>query len=247
MSANDINQMDFKRLRNEVQLLRDELAIMQRKYEDILYNLDDDNFSGKIIREKENMKTEIEVNAEGIKTKVSNTEFESAKTQLANQITSEVSSLDGRLSSKITQTASGISSRVDDIEAGEFNGYTLFEQTASKFKFTGNVEISGDAVVGGDIKGSKLSNSSGTHSLKMIVDTGTGYGTFCLYNNRYGDVPYFSVYDNTLGGIGLICAGTGTFLTVKNSNGIATTKPQGTWDFSQCTVEGALGGTAKFA
>lgn len=39
MSDKNINQMDFKELRNEVQMLRDELAIMQRKYEDILNNL----------------------------------------------------------------------------------------------------------------------------------------------------------------------------------------------------------------
>lgn len=39
LSDKDINQMDFKELRNEVQLLRDELAIMQRKYEDIFNNL----------------------------------------------------------------------------------------------------------------------------------------------------------------------------------------------------------------
>ena len=54
MSNKDINQMDFKELRNEVQMLRDELAIMQRKYEDILYNLDDENFSGVLLKEKDN-------------------------------------------------------------------------------------------------------------------------------------------------------------------------------------------------
>ena len=53
MSDNNVNQMDIKKLRNEVQLLRDELAIMQRKYEDILYNLDDDNFSSQLKKEKD--------------------------------------------------------------------------------------------------------------------------------------------------------------------------------------------------
>lgn len=43
MSQYDINKMNFKQLRNAVQELQDRLAIMQRKYEDILYNLDDDN------------------------------------------------------------------------------------------------------------------------------------------------------------------------------------------------------------
>lgn len=39
MSDKDINQMDFKQLRNEVQTLRDELAIMQRKYQDMFDNI----------------------------------------------------------------------------------------------------------------------------------------------------------------------------------------------------------------
>lgn len=39
MSDKDINKMDFKELRNEVQLLRDELAIFKRKYEDFYHNL----------------------------------------------------------------------------------------------------------------------------------------------------------------------------------------------------------------
>ena len=45
-----INKMDFKQLRNEVQALRDELAIMKRKYEDAIYNLDSDNFSKSFTR-----------------------------------------------------------------------------------------------------------------------------------------------------------------------------------------------------
>ena len=63
--------LEMKKLRNEVQLLRDELAIMKRKYEDIIYNLDTDNFSSRFVKEQDNMKTAIEVTAEGIKTKVS--------------------------------------------------------------------------------------------------------------------------------------------------------------------------------
>lgn len=71
---------EIKKLRNEVQLLRDEFAIMQRKYEDILYNLDDENFSSRFVKEKGDMKTAIEVTAEGIKTKVSNEELKKYST-----------------------------------------------------------------------------------------------------------------------------------------------------------------------
>ena len=43
MSDLPIASMNFKQLRSEVQSLRDELAMMKRHYEDLLYNLDDDN------------------------------------------------------------------------------------------------------------------------------------------------------------------------------------------------------------
>ncbi len=113
--SDNINNMDFKQLRNEVQLLRDELAIMKRKYEDIIYNLDTDNFSSRFVKEQGDMRTAIEINAEGIKTKVSNEEFDSAMTQTAEKIETEVKNredADKQLSSKITQTAEEISTSV---------------------------------------------------------------------------------------------------------------------------------------
>jgi hypothetical protein len=162
----DINQMEVKQLRNEVQLLRDELAIFKRKYEDIIYNLDDDNFSSTLLREKEGMKTSIEVNAEGIKTKVSSEQLESAMTQTAGLIETKVNNLENTLSTKISQTekeinatvsatydslsssissvkqtAKTISSRVESVEGGEFNGYTLFEQTNDQFFFDGQKTV----------------------------------------------------------------------------------------------------------
>ena len=44
MREENIEKMNFKELRSEVQYLRDELAIFKRKYEDAIYNLDGDNF-----------------------------------------------------------------------------------------------------------------------------------------------------------------------------------------------------------
>ena len=89
--SNDIAKMNDKQLRNEVQLLRDELAIMKRKYEDIIYNLDTDNFSSRFVKEQGDMRTAIKVTAEGIETKVSNEEFESTIKQTAESISSIVS------------------------------------------------------------------------------------------------------------------------------------------------------------
>lgn len=132
MSDKDINQMDFKELRNEVQMLRDELAIMQRKYEDLFYNLDNENFSSSIIKEKEKMKAEIKITAEEISTKVSSSEVESMISQTAGEINSEISSVKGSLSS-VRQSVNGLSSRVSDAE-----GVTsVFEQTAYGFTLDG--------------------------------------------------------------------------------------------------------------
>ena len=136
--SDNINKMDFKQLRNEVQLLRDELAIMKRKYEDVIYNLDTDNFSSRFVKEQGDMRTAIKVTAEGIETKVSNEEFESTKTQLANKIESEVKTLgdaDKELSTKITQTADTIRSEVKSATEtldGKFENYSTIEHTAKE-------------------------------------------------------------------------------------------------------------------
>lgn len=75
MSDGDINKMNFKQLKNEVQLLRDELAIFKRKYEDAIYNLDSDNFGKSFTVEQNNMKAQIKITADAIKTMVSDTDL----------------------------------------------------------------------------------------------------------------------------------------------------------------------------
>ena len=108
MSNANINTMDLKQLRNEVQLLRDELAIMKRKYEDILYNLDDANFSDRFVKEKDNMKTAITVTAEGIKTLVTKDEFESEMMETASLIATKVSNTELGKYSTTAQTVDAI-------------------------------------------------------------------------------------------------------------------------------------------
>ena len=109
--SDNINKMDFKQLRNEVQLLRDELAIMKRKYDDIIYNLDDENFSSRLIKEKDNMKTSIEITEEGIKTKVSKTDLDKSLSnystieQTADQIKASVESVNKTTDGKLEKYA----------------------------------------------------------------------------------------------------------------------------------------------
>lgn len=115
--------MTFKQLEQEVLALRDELAKMRRLYEDLFYNLDDDNFSSRLVLEKNNMKTEISAAAGEIKTKVSRSE------------------LDGELEkySTITQTADKIGMAVTEIN-DTLNNYSTIEQTAHSITTAVNAE-----------------------------------------------------------------------------------------------------------
>ena len=133
MSPRNINGMSFGELRTalhettkELTELQDEFARFKRDITDILENLDDSNFSTSLLREKSNMKTQISVTAEGIKTKVSNEDLEKALTnystitQTAEAITATVTSeyvntligdtyvTNAVLSSTIQQTADSI-------------------------------------------------------------------------------------------------------------------------------------------
>ena len=167
--------MTDKQLRNEVQLLRDEIAKMKRMYEDIIYNLDDRNFSGQFIKEKNDMKTKIEVTAEGIKTMVSKTDLDNSLSEYTTlQQTAEAisthayASADLSSAEKITslqyatdkektyyiQDANGdknyyyynqISKEWEEIVGGGIE--TVFEQTPTGFKLKGNVKVDGSCVL----------------------------------------------------------------------------------------------------
>ena len=293
LSNNYIAKKNDRQLRKEVQLLLDELAIMKRKYEDILYNLDDDNFSSRIVSEKKDMKTAIEVTAEGIKTKISKEDLDnslseySTTLQTASLIQSTVSreyvtnliaddyvtndtlneykvtvtstidqkadgiyatveetyetkddandaysSLNSSISS-VSIEADKISSRVEKVEDGEFGGYTLFEQTADKFSFIGNVEISGNAVAGGTITGSAFIDSGGTSKICLGADSGSSVGDFHLIrvSGNETETEIFTIYDN-LTSVNLNVFDE-TFLYSSGEN----TYPLGYWDFSDATVE----------
>ena len=207
--SDNINNMDFKQLRNEVQLLRDELAIMKRKYEDIIYNLDTDNFSSRFVKEQGDMRTAIEINAEGIKTKVSNEQFESAMTQTAEKIETEVKNrtdADTQLSTKITQTAeeisaevsanynelsssissvsikaNSVSSRVTSIENGEINGYTLFEQSKDTFLFDGEKVVFTGVIY--------LTDNDGKKKFSIFHDESQGYEQVILHGTTSSRIP----------------------------------------------------------
>ena len=148
MSNANINTMDLKQLRNEVQLLRDELAITKRKYEDILYNLDDANFSDRFVKEKDNMKTAITITAEGIETKVSKDEFDSQMMQTASLIATKVSNTELGKYSTTAQTENLIQSAVNAL-GDDYVTNSLFEQRANSIKMSVNAMYSNPIEVDG--------------------------------------------------------------------------------------------------
>lgn len=113
---------------------------------------------------------------------------------------------------------------------------------AAFVKNQNQIYINAEMIQAGILSGMKLQNIEGTHYLQMSDSSGGvgEYGTFRLYNNHYSSVPYFSIYDDTLGTIGISAAGE-PFLEVSASGG-ATAYPSGTWDFTHCDVIGIEGG-----
>jgi hypothetical protein len=153
--SDNIAKMDVKQLRKEVQSLRDELAMMKRKYEDIIYNLDTDNFSGRFIKEQDNMRTSIEVTAKGIKSMVSKADLDGALTQYstisqtASKISSEVKKLsdkDDELFTKITQTADSIESTVKNVVSDTYIKNALGDEYVTSATFSSTLDQTANGI-----------------------------------------------------------------------------------------------------
>lgn len=131
--SDSVEKMNFKELRKEVRFLRDELAVFKRKYEDAIYNLDSGNFGKSFTLEQNNMKTQIKLTANALKSTVSKTELEaelkkySSIEQTAELITATVDAeyvdtligdtyvTNAALSSELKLSADGIFSTVSAI------------------------------------------------------------------------------------------------------------------------------------
>ena len=140
--SDNINTMNFKQLKNEVQSLRDELAIMKRKYEDMIYNLDTDNFSQRVVKQGKDMYTKIEQTAEEISLQAEKV-GENTKNLSELQITAEEIQMavfeeneDGTKTSRITQTANLISSEVKKLSDEDTKLYAKIEQKADEISFS---------------------------------------------------------------------------------------------------------------
>lgn len=141
MSDTEISKMNFKQLRNEVQELRDELARFKRAYNDTIENLDDSNLSEYLIKEKEGMKTEIEVSADGIKALVAKsdelgnrcTTIEATADKIQTQVTKNQENI-GKFDSKLTQTAEKITAEVTAVKEDVGTFKTAINQRADSIE-----------------------------------------------------------------------------------------------------------------
>ena len=207
--SNDIAKMDDRQLRNEVQLLRDELAIMKRTFADIIYNLDTDNFSSRFTKEQGKMRAAIEFTAKGIKSKVSNDEFQSAMTQTANDIETKVSNLNNTLSSRITQTADRITTEVKSLEESDNELYSQISQTADEIRqevadvesglssqisqTADDIEFRVSKVEDGEFGGQTLFRQT---SDTFLFDGEKAVFTGCVYMTDNDDNKAFSIFLN---------------------------------------------------
>ena len=153
MSDKDISQMEVKELRKEVQELRDALAIMQRKYEDLFYNLDTENFSGNFLN--------------GINSKASSDEVESMISQTASEINTRISGVSGSVSS-LKQTVNSFKAKI----IGE-KGTSIFTQTDDGFELDGNKTVINSVIY--------LTNNDGDRVFSFFVDE--NYGTQLIMHN----------------------------------------------------------------
>lgn len=173
MSDTDINKMNFKQLRNEVQLLRDELAIFKRRYEDAIYNLDGDNFGRNFTIEQNNMRSQIQMTAEKIKSTVSKKELEtelekySTIEQTAEQIELTVNSeyvetlIDGKYVTNAT-FASQIKQSSDEILLSVSEKYENKEDAQEEYgrlsSYISSNKNTISAIVKGEYTGTLLDN-----------------------------------------------------------------------------------------
>jgi hypothetical protein len=237
--SDDIAKMNDRQLRNEVQLLRDEIAIMKRKYEDIIYNLDTDNFSSRFTKEQGDMKTAIEITAKGVESKVSKEDFESTIKQTASSIETEVKKLndkDNELSSKITQTAEGVETTVKSVVNGTYIKDKLGNEYLTDALFRSNLqqdaygiyatvqatyETKADAEAGYDTLIdyiSSVSVDSDLISTKVSKLENGEYEEFTLFEQKTDG--FYLTGDVHLSG-DLISGGTITGATFKDSGGTA--------------------------
>lgn len=186
MREENIEKMNFKQLRYEVQLLRDEIAILRRKFDDAIYNLDSDNFGKSFTLEQNGMKAQIKVNAQEISTKITAEDLGGA---LVNYSTIS------QTADQIQTAVIGVNNTTDE----KLKNYSTVEQTAAQITSTVTSEfvtdLIGDEVVTNAVLTATISQSA--NEIKQYVSA--EYQTKEAAEDEY-DLLYSEI-SQTAGGI----------------------------------------------
>ncbi len=142
MREEDISKMNFKELREEVQLLRDELAIFKRKYEDAIYNLGSENLGKGFTVAQDKMKAQIEITANALKSTVSKEDFEE-KLKEYSTIEQTAEKISTTVTTKYVTDLIGDKYVTSDV----LSKYSTIEQTASSISSYVEKQINLEAAV----------------------------------------------------------------------------------------------------
>ena len=158
MYQTNIEKMDFSELRKEVQRLHDELTRAIRKYDDLLGNLDDNNFSAQTIRERERMKNEI-------KNKASAT-LNFGATQRGSTDPADKSAMGAYDTNKLYYYTTGDAFYYYNDASGSWEEvdnasiYGAFRKTGTGIELKSGVVLRGNTLVNGTMTGGTISGAT---------------------------------------------------------------------------------------
>ena len=161
----------LKKLQSRVEELQDAVAIMRRKYDDILANLTEENFGASIIREKDNMQSQINITADEISTKVSKEDMDGKLTDYST-ITQTAQKIETAVHRAVKIAGAVVIEHIPDENCDKSRCYkygddvyyyntvsdkwevvenaevsSMFKQTADGFELIGSVYIDGNTTI----------------------------------------------------------------------------------------------------
>lgn len=154
MFDKDIDKMDFKELRNAVQLLYDAYERMRRDNADAFSNIGIDNFDGVFTKEYNSMKAQVSLSADAFSTYISRSaDLENAvlvssvleMTDPSKTYKIQELSTNGSVSSESYYYFNSLSNNWEKISGDSI--YTVFKQTADGFLLRGNTVIDGKTTI----------------------------------------------------------------------------------------------------
>lgn len=198
MREENISKMKFKELRDEVQLLRDELAIFKRKYEDAIYNLDGDNLGKSFTITQNNLKAQIKITADALKSVVTKKDLETEliKYSTIEQTADSISSyVQRQMNLKTAEVIPNIAyatdtSKIYKIQTYNSVGNTVIGETYYYYNSISKdwEELSGDSVYtmfeqtdeGFKLRGNTVIDGTTTITRNLVL---SGNVTWDMYNS----------------------------------------------------------------